>query len=88
MMSTDSGLCLRPRRTHDAIRLAGGTRSLKKLLIDRKIPAGERALLPVIADRQGVIAVYGVGTNLDRLAHSGDDAMIIKIEKEEKCRYD
>ena len=88
MIEPLQGLTVRPRHTGDALRLPGGRKSLKKFLIDRKIPAGERALLPVIADRQGVIAVYGVGTNLDRLAHSGDDAMIIKIETEEKCRYD
>ncbi len=88
MMDVDSTLCLRPRRPQDTIRLRGGTRSLKKLLIDRKIPAAERAFIPVLADRWGVIAVCGVALAYDRLAVRGDDVMIIKIEKEEKCRYD
>ncbi|MBT8462333.1 MAG: tRNA lysidine(34) synthetase TilS, partial [Gemmatimonadetes bacterium] len=37
------------------IRLAGGTRKLKKLFADRRIPLSERARLPVLADRLGNI---------------------------------
>lgn len=72
----------------DTIRLSGGTKRLKKLLIDRKIPADARLSVPVLADKDGVIAVYGVAAAAERMAHDGDSAMIIKIEKEEKCRYD
>jgi len=50
----------------DEIRLPGGTKSLKKLMIDRKIPKHLRDTIPVAADEQGVLAVYAIGTNLAR----------------------
>lgn len=87
-ISLYTGLCLRMPFPDDTIRLSGGTKRLKKLLIDRKIPADARLSVPVLADKDGVIAVYGVAAAVDRMAHDGDSAMIIKIEKEEKCRYD
>ena len=59
-------LVLRARAQGDTIRLAGGTKSLKKLFIDRKIPAAQRSTIPVIADDDGVLGVYGFGMNLDR----------------------
>ena len=72
-------LVVRSRLSGDTIRLYGGTKSLKKLLIDKKIPAFRRALIPVIADDEGVVGVVGFGGNLDRL--SGEkDAIRICIE--------
>ena len=59
-------LILRSRCSGDTMRLAGGTKSLKKLFIDRKIPAARRPQVPVIADEKGVLGVYGVGVNRDR----------------------
>ena len=59
---------IRTRQTGDAIRLPGGTRSLKKLFIDRKIPAAQRDCVPVICDDLGILAVGGIGVNLDRAA--------------------
>ena len=61
-------MTIRPRQTGDCLRLSGGTKSLKKLFIDRKIPASQRGLIPVLADEQGVLAVCGIGANLDRIA--------------------
>ena len=61
------GLCLRPRMSGDSLRLPGGTKSLKKLYIDRKIPASQRPQLPVLADAWGVLAVPGLGTNRERI---------------------
>ena len=58
---------LRPRKSGDSIRLSGGSKSLKKLFIDRKIPALQRENLPVLADDKGVVGVYGIGIHLDRL---------------------
>lgn len=55
---------LRSRRNGDEIRLPGGTRSLKKLYIDRKIPAAQRPALPVLADDRGVLAVFGIGADV------------------------
>lgn len=61
-------LFLRSRESGDAIRLPGGTKSLKKLFIDRKIPAHQRSRIPVICDETGILAVGGIGVNLDRSA--------------------
>ena len=61
-------LTVRGRRGGDTIRLPGGTKTLKKLFIDRKIPAAERGRIPVIADEQGVLAVYGIGADQRRAA--------------------
>ena len=52
---------LRPRQTGDAMRLPGGSKSVKKLLIDRKIPAGQRHRLPVAEDAGGILGVAGLG---------------------------
>ena len=59
---------IRARQTGDAIRLPGGTKTLKKILIDRKIPAAERSRIPVLCDDLGILAVGGIGVNLDRVA--------------------
>ena len=71
-------MVLRSRRAGDTIRLLGGTKTLKKLFIDEKIPAAERDTIPVLADEAGVLAVIGIGGNLDRL--SGDGMVRIQIE--------
>lgn len=73
-------LCVRARTSGDTIRLSGGTKSLKKLFIDRKIPASERSCVPVIADAGGVCAVFSIGVHLDRVA-SMLPAVQIHIEK-------
>ena len=59
---------LRSRQTGDSMRLNIGTCTLKKLFTERKIPAHRRAFIPVVADRQGVLGVWGIGANVDRLA--------------------
>ena len=71
-------VCLRPRRTGDAMRLTGGTKSLKKIFIDQKIPANLRDAVPVLCDEDGVLAVCGIGANLDRITSAG---VTITIEK-------
>jgi tRNA(Ile)-lysidine synthase len=78
-------MVLRCRQPGDCIRLPGGTKTLKKLFIDRKIPAAERCRIPVVADADGVLGVFGIGANLDRLG-SGKDAVEIRftVIKEER----
>lgn len=71
---------LRPRASGDVMRLSGGTKSLKKLFIDKKIPQQERLCIPVLADDLGVLGVYGFGVNLDRLAE-GLPGIEIQFEK-------
>ena len=59
---------IRSRQAGDTMRLSGGTKSLKKLFIDRKIPAARRDSIPVVCDDAGILGVYGIGVNLDRAA--------------------
>ena len=74
------GMFLRARKTGDALRLSGGSKSLKKLLIDRKIPAAQRDALPVLCDKRGVLGVYSIGVNLDRAARALP-AVTVRFEK-------
>lgn len=78
-------LVLRSRKTGDMIRLSGGTKSLKKLFIDRKIPAHDRGSVPVLADDAGVLWVMGFGPNLDRLSA---ELPALKIRVKEKKTED
>lgn len=61
-------ISIRPRQTGDKIRLSGGSKSLKKLFIDRKIPAADRERIPVVCDETEILGVYSIGVNLDRAA--------------------
>ena len=61
-------ISIRPRQTGDKIRLSGGSKSLKKLFIDRKIPAAVREQIPVVCDETGILGVYSIGVNLERAA--------------------
>ena len=70
---------LRSRAAGDEIRLNAGTKSVKKLFIDRKIPAGRRQQIPVLADDLGVIGVHGIGIHLDRIPKQLP-AMQVRIE--------
>ena len=79
MMEENPTITVRPRRTGDLLQLPGGHKSLKRLMIDRKIPAARRALLPVLTDGKEIFAVYGLGADVCRAARSGDRALIIKF---------
>ena len=61
-------MVVRCRQSGDTLTTKGGTKSLKKRFIDRKIPQWERLSVPVIADETGVLAVYGFGTDEKRPA--------------------
>lgn len=74
---------LRSRVSGDTIRLPGGLKSLKKLFIDKKIPAARRSRVPVIGDKNGVLWVAGFGANLDRRT-GGAGAVHIEIIPEIK----
>lgn len=63
-------ISIRPRQTGDKIRLSGGSKSLKKLFIDRKIPAAVRGQIPVVCDETGILGVYSIGVNLERAAQT------------------
>lgn len=74
-------LRIRFRQPGDCIRLRGGSRSLKKLFIDRKIPALLRDRIPVLADDGGILGIPGIGPDLDRMAKHLP-AIEIKIERQ------
>ena len=76
---------VRTRPPGDRIRRSGGSKSLKKLYIDRKIPADLRPFLPVVADEQGVLAVGELEIHPDRTAPEGAGfrIQISKIKKTE-----
>ena len=59
---------VRSRQPGDRIRLSGGSKSLKKLFIDRKIPALQRDSIPIVCDEAGILGIPGIGVNLDRAA--------------------
>lgn len=59
---------VRSRRSGDRIRLPGGTKSIKKLFIDRKIPAARRDCVPILCDDAGILGIPGISVNLDRAA--------------------
>ena len=61
-------LYLRSRESGDEIRLSGGTKSLKKLFIDRKIPAAVRQQIPILCDSRGILGVVSIGIHPDRAA--------------------
>ena len=77
---------LRSRLPGDEIRLSGGTRSLKKLFIDRKIPAALRNRIPVICDGKGILGVYGIGVHLDRAATDLPARQIVLESISESCK--
>ena len=79
-VAPEGELLIRSRQSADAMKTAGGTKSLKKLFIDSKLPAARRLLTPIIADSRGVLGVYGFGANKDRLA-STLPAVQIRFEK-------
>ncbi len=81
LSAIDGPVTLRPRQTGDRILLPGGHKTLKNWMIDEKIPAHLRNCLPVAQDRQGILAVYGLGADCSRTAQPGQPAWILKFWK-------
>ena len=88
MIGRGCTVTVRPRRTGDRLTLPGGTKSLKKLMIDRKIPAARRDSLPVLTDGPDILAVYGLGTDVRRAAVPGDRAVLIQIRSRGEKNHD
>jgi tRNA(Ile)-lysidine synthetase-like protein len=61
-------ITVRSRRSGDRLTHSGGTGTVKKLMIDRKIPAHRRSFLPVLEDELGIVAVCDLGAQLNRRA--------------------
>jgi tRNA(Ile)-lysidine synthetase-like protein len=82
-------IVLRSKRKGDSIRLSGGVTSVKDLLIGMKVPESQRDLVPILADRSGVLAVLGgalgyqTRARADILAgdRAGVDRMVVHVER-------
>lgn len=76
-------ITVRPRREGDCIKLKGhnGTKTLKKLFIEKRIPVRKRPLIPVICDDAGVLGIYGIGVSSRAVPSQGDDAVLIDFHK-------
>ena len=80
---------VRSRKSGDVLRIFGrkGEKTLKKWMIEAKIPALERDLWPVFADDLGIVAVPGLGTAERVSAATGEaDGAILLSERNESCR--
>lgn len=71
-------LRVRGRRPGDRLSLSGGTKSLKALMIDRKLPARVRGAIPVITAGGRPIAVFGIGVDPAWAASDGEEALLME----------
>ena len=51
------GIVVRSRKSGDKIKLSGGSKKIKDLFIDLKIPREERCTIPLIADDESIACV-------------------------------
>lgn len=70
---------VRSRRSGDRLRLSGGSKPLKALMIDRKIPAARRGSLPVLTADGSVVAVFGLGADPAWTACPGEKALVLEL---------
>jgi tRNA(Ile)-lysidine synthetase-like protein len=52
-------LLLRSKKPGDTVALSGGTKRLKDLYNDWKVPPERRRQIPVLEDRNGILAILG-----------------------------
>lgn len=73
-------LLIRARAAGDRVRTTGGSKTLKKLLIERRVPRSQRARLPVLTDATGTVVWFAGGDAPSQpLDPSDDDALILTI---------
>ena len=73
-------LLLRGPRPGDRIRLPGGSRALKRLWSDRRVPRSRRASTPVLVDTAGAtLWVAGVARTVEFQPQDGKDALLIQL---------
>lgn len=78
---------VRSRRPGDVLVMPDGHRkTLKKLLIERKIPRVERDRLAVVTDGTQVLAVAGIGVSQTCRAVAGESALLLHFEQGERDR--
>jgi tRNA(Ile)-lysidine synthase len=75
---------LRAWRPGDRIRLAYGTKKVKKLFMERRVPASERTRIPVLSDERGrVLWVIGVARSIEALPGETGSALNITVRNAE-----
>lgn len=80
-----AGLCgtiaVRPRSSGDRITIAGRgvTKTVKKLMIENRVPVSRRRLVPVFCDEGGVIGVMNMGQAPRTLPDVGDEVLNVSI---------
>lgn len=72
-------LKVRARKEGDTLFYNGMTKSLKKLMIEKKIPKEMRDMIPVLCDNNRVIAVAELGCDLRVTAKTDENAVCVKI---------
>ena len=78
----EGALQVRSRRTGDELALPGRPRrTLKRLLIDLRVPRRKREAIPLLADGAGVLLAAGIGPDSRRLAREGEEALWARFER-------
>lgn len=73
-------LTLRGWAAGDRVRTPGGTKTLKKLFLERRVPRSTRHRLPVLADASGrVVWVGGLDRSPVRAPAPGEDALFLTV---------
>ncbi|MBQ1965903.1 MAG: tRNA lysidine(34) synthetase TilS, partial [Clostridia bacterium] len=75
-------LTLRPRREGDKIGTAGGTKTLKKRLIELKIPQEKRDRLWILCYGETVLWCEAVGVNQKNLPAEGEEGYFISLSEQ------
>lgn len=75
-------LTVRSRRAGDALRTAAGTKKLKKIFIDAKVPQQWRDRFPIVCDAQGILWLPGLCA-AQRVEAGGPWLLIRRTGKEE-----
>ncbi len=73
----DFPLTVRGRCPGDRMRLAAGTRKLKRIFVDRKIGRSERSAYPVLVDYTGVLWVVGLVRSVRAVAAEGSEVFSV-----------
>jgi len=76
-------IAVRSRREGDLVKLNDqtGTKTLKKLFIEKRIPVRKRNLIPVISDDAGVLGIYKIGVGDRARPEPGDPVLILVFEE-------
>lgn len=72
---------LRPRRTGDAIRLKNGHKSIKKWMIDEKIPVHLREGIPLVCDEEGPVLVCGGPVRVETKEREKDPGWTVVVRR-------